>query len=99
MRLLDMRARWDPSVAELLLDHARRFSSQKYEALALRTLGHPEQAGAIAEATGSDLLIGQLGAPGVRRAALDRIAAALPDDLRTPFVTGGRLYQPGPRTH
>jgi tetratricopeptide (TPR) repeat protein len=99
MRLLDMRALWDPPVAELLLDHARRYSSQKYEALALRTLGHPEQAATIAEATGSDLLIGQLGAPRQRRAALDRLASALPDEMRTSFVTAGRLNLPGPRTH
>jgi hypothetical protein len=99
MRLLEMRSRWDPSLAEALRDDARRYSSRKYEALALRTLGRPEEARAVAASTGSDLLIAQLGAPAEQRAAMDRIATALPDRLRTSFVAGGRLTAPGPRTH
>ncbi|HZZ45806.1 MAG TPA: AAA family ATPase [Pseudonocardia sp.] len=99
MRLLEMQSRWDPQIAEKLLDQARRFSSRKYEALALRTLGHPEDAAAIAETTASDLLIGQLGAPSARRDATDRIAASLPAELRESFVTTGRLLTPRPRTH
>jgi DNA-binding SARP family transcriptional activator/tetratricopeptide (TPR) repeat protein len=99
MRLLEMRSRWDPSLAEALRDDARRYSSRKYEALALRTLGRPEEARAVAASTGSDLLIAQLGTPAEQRAAMDRIATALPDRLRTSFVAGGRLTAPGPRTH
>jgi tetratricopeptide (TPR) repeat protein len=98
MRLLEMRCRWERDLAEALLDEARRYSSRKYEALALRTLGRREEAGALAAATGSDLLVGQLGTPAERRAAVDRIAASLPSDLRSSFVTGGRLHVPSPRT-
>jgi DNA-binding SARP family transcriptional activator/tetratricopeptide (TPR) repeat protein len=99
MRLLEMRARWEPELAEALLDEARRYSSHKYLALALHALGRPEEARSAAAATGSDLLLGQLGTPPERRAAVDRIAAALPDELRASFVTTGRLSVPPPRTH
>ena len=99
MRLLEMRSRWEPAVAEALLEKARRYSSRKYEALALRTLGYPAQAAEVASATGSDLLLGQLGGPAQRRAALARIAAALPTELRSTFVTDGRLQVGTPKTH
>jgi len=91
MRLLEMRARWDRSQAEALLHQARAFSSTKYESLALWHLGRLGEAARIAARTGSDLLIGQLGAPAERRAAMDRIAAALPTELRDSFIAGGRL--------
>ena len=48
MRLLEMRARWEPEQSEALLVQARTFSSAKYEALALRGLGRDEEAAAIA---------------------------------------------------
>lgn len=99
MRLLEMQSRWQPEVAERLLDHARRFSSRKYEALALRALGHPQDAAAIATTTESDLLIGQLGTPAQRRAAANRIAAGLPVELRESFVVAGRLSVDPPKTH
>jgi DNA-binding SARP family transcriptional activator/tetratricopeptide (TPR) repeat protein len=99
MRLLEMRSRWEPELAEELLDEARKYSSRKYEALALRTLDRPEEARAVAATTSSDLLMAQLGAPSERRAALDRISAALPGRLRTSFVATGRLTVPAPRTH
>jgi DNA-binding SARP family transcriptional activator/tetratricopeptide (TPR) repeat protein len=99
MRLLEMRSRWEPEIAEQLLDNARRYSSRKYEALALRALGHPEAAASIAATTASDLLVGQLGTPSQRRAAADRIAASLPPELRESFVASGRLHVPGPKTH
>jgi DNA-binding SARP family transcriptional activator/tetratricopeptide (TPR) repeat protein len=99
MRLLEMRSRWEPELAEALLDEARRYSSRKYLALALHALGRPEEARSAAAATGSDLLLGQLGTPAERRAAVDRIAAALPAELRASFVTAGRLRVPPPRTH
>jgi DNA-binding SARP family transcriptional activator len=98
MRLLEMRSRWEPAVAEALLYGARHYSSRKYEALALAALGRAEEAADVASATGSDLLIGQLGAPSQRRAAMDRIARALPDGLRTSFTATGRLYVRTPRT-
>lgn len=91
MRLLEMRARWEPAQSEALLAQARAFSSAKYEALALHGLGRAQEAAAVARATGSDLLVGQLGAPAERTAAIARIAAALPVELREPFAAGGRL--------
>lgn len=99
MRLLEMRSRWDPEVAHQLLEYARRYSSRKYEALALRALGRPEEAGAAAARTGSDLLVAQLGAPPDRHAAVHRIAQRLPAELRESFVRTGRLCLPVPRTH
>jgi DNA-binding SARP family transcriptional activator/tetratricopeptide (TPR) repeat protein len=99
MRLLEMRSRWEPEVAEVLLDKARRYSSRKYEALALRALGYPRQAAEVAATTGSDLLIGQLGTSTERDAAIGRIVAALPTELRSSFTAAGRLVVPTPRTH
>jgi hypothetical protein len=86
-----MRARWEPQQAEALLHHARTYSSAKYEALALHGLGRVEEAADIATATGSDLIIGQLGDPVARAAAVERIADSLPPELRASFVTSGRL--------
>jgi DNA-binding SARP family transcriptional activator/tetratricopeptide (TPR) repeat protein len=99
MRLMEMRSRWEPGIAEALLDQARKYSSRKYEALALRALGRPEEAHAVIASVGSDLLMAQLGTPAERRAAVSRIAEALPTDLRESFVTAGRLILPVPRTH
>ena len=98
MRLMEMRARWEPAQAEALLTEARTYSSPKYEALALRGLGRHEEAAAVAATTGSDLLLAQLGSPAQRSAALRRIADALPADLRATFVSAGRLSVPPPRT-
>lgn len=96
MRLLEMRARWDGSVAEHLLVEARQYSSPKYEALALAHLGQPQEAARTAATTRSDLLVAQLGAPAERAAARARIAAALPPELRGAFAGAGRLSTPGP---
>ena len=98
MRLLEMRSRWDATQAEALLEQARAFSSTKYEALALHGLGRPVQAATVATRTRSDLVLAQLGAAADRRAALHRIAASLPAELREPFVRSGRLSVPAPRT-
>ncbi|MBO0848391.1 MAG: transcriptional regulator, partial [Pseudonocardia sp.] len=99
MRLLEMRARWDPEVAHQLLENARRYSSRKYEALALRALGRAEEAGAVAARTGSDLLVAQLGPPADRHVAVYRIGQRLPAELRASFVRSGRLCLPVPKTH
>ncbi|MFC5996337.1 ATP-binding protein [Pseudonocardia hispaniensis] len=98
LRLLEMRTRWDPALAEVLLTEARSHSSAKYAALALDHLGRPAEAAALASSTGSDLLVAQLGTPAARRAALDRIADALPAGLHESFVGGGRLMVGRPRT-
>ncbi len=94
MRLLEMQARWDPSWAEELLDQARTYRSTKYEALALAHLGRAEEAAAAADRTRSDLVVAQVGAPGSRVPARDRIAAGLPPELRSGFVAHGRLVVP-----
>lgn len=91
MRLLEMRARWDPGQAEGLLDYARTYSSVKYESLALRHLGYREEAARKATSTGSDLLVGQLGDPVASRAAVDHITAGLSPELRDTFLSKGRL--------
>lgn len=91
MRLLEMRARFEPAYAEALLAHARRYSSTKYESLALWHQGRYEQAATIAAQTGSDLLLAQVGHPDAGRAALGRIAASLGPEVRTTFLVRGRL--------
>lgn len=99
MRLLEMQARWEPARAEALLEQARTFRSTKYEALALQHLGRDADAATVAAQTRSDLVVAQIGAPSAREAARDRIAAALPPELRTRFVARGRLAVPSPSTH
>lgn len=96
MRLLQMQARWDLDPAERLLDHARRFRSAKYEALALARLGRPAEAFAAAGRTGSDLVVALVGPDAVRTGALDRIRAGLPPDLRSDFASRGKLVRPAP---
>ncbi|WP_433026676.1 ATP-binding protein [Actinomycetospora sp. CA-053990] len=99
MRLLEMQARWEPARAEALLEQARTFRSTKYEALALQHLGRDADAAVVAAQTRSDLVVAQIGAPSTREPARDRIAAALPPELRTRFVARGRLAVPSPSTH
>jgi DNA-binding SARP family transcriptional activator/tetratricopeptide (TPR) repeat protein len=94
MRLLEMRTRWDPERAEELLTQARTYRSTKYEALALAHQGRAEEAAAAAARTRSDLVVAQVGSPAARGPARDRIAAALPPELRSGFVAAGRLVVP-----
>ncbi|MFC5142870.1 ATP-binding protein [Actinomycetospora rhizophila] len=94
MRLLEMQARWEPGRAEELLAAARTYRSAKYEALALTHLGRPQEAASAALRTRSDLVVAQVGAPSARGPARDRIAAALPAELRPRFVEHGRLVIP-----
>ncbi len=86
MRLLELRARFDPTWAEALFEEARTHSSPKYRALALAHLGRTEAAARVAGRIGSDLLVGRLGSQVDRRAARDRIARALPAALRTSYL-------------
>ena len=97
MRLMEMRARWDPEQSEALLVQARTYSSSKYEALALHGLGRIEEAARVAAGTGSDLVIAQLGNPADRDAAMARIAESLSPHLRFSFVRAGRLALPSAR--
>ena len=89
MRLLEMRARFDRTWAEALFEEARRHDSPKYQSLALSHLGRAEAAARVAGRTGSDLLVGRLGAPLDRDAARGRIARALPAELRESYARLG----------
>lgn len=91
LRYLDVRCRLVPEEAELLLELSRRRRSAKYEALALAHLGRHGEAVAVAERTGSDLLLVEVAPAPAARAAFHRVAAGLPSELRDGFVTKGRL--------
>ncbi|HJV08245.1 MAG TPA: tetratricopeptide repeat protein, partial [Acidimicrobiales bacterium] len=91
LRYLDVRCRLVPEEAEHLLDLAVERRSRKYKALALGHLGRHEEAAAAAESTGSDLILAEVAPAPAARAAFDRVAAALPSELRDGFVTKGRL--------
>ncbi len=91
LRYLDVRCRLVPEEAELLLQLSRERRSSKYEALALAHLGRHEEAAAAATVTGSDLILAEVAPAPAARAAFDRLAAALPSELREGFTTRGRL--------
>jgi DNA-binding SARP family transcriptional activator len=91
LRLLEMQTRFDRSRAEQLCDLAVRMDSVKYRALAAWHLGHREHAAALAVASGSDLLVAQVGQPDHAKEALNRITAALPADRRHRFASHGRI--------
>ena len=93
LRYRGVRCRLVPGEAEELLDLARRRRSRKYEALALAHLGRHEEAAAAATGTGSDLLLVEVAPAGQARAAFDRLAAALPSELRDGFVTRSHLVR------
>ena len=91
LRYREVRCRIVPAEAEELLELSRQRRSRKYEALALGHLGRRDEAATVAVTTGSDLLVAEV-APGPQaRAAFDRLAAALPSELRDGFVHRGRL--------
>jgi len=91
LRLREVRCRLVPNEAEELLELARERRSGKYQALALAHLGRRDEAAAVATTTGSDLLVAEVAPPAQGRTAFDRLAAALPTELREGFVTRGRL--------
>jgi DNA-binding SARP family transcriptional activator len=91
LRYIDVRCRMVPEEAELLLELSRERRSAKYEALALAHLGRREEAATVGAATGSDLLLAEVAPAPAARAAFDRLAAALPAELREGFTTRGRL--------
>jgi hypothetical protein len=74
-----------------VLEPARTHGSAKYQALALARLGHRDEATRIAVPVGSDYLLAQVAPAAQARAAIDRIAAALPPDLRPAFLERGQL--------
>jgi len=91
LRYREVRCRLVPDEAEELLELSRQRKSRKYEALSLAHLGRHDEAVAAAQATGSDLLVAEVALGPQAQAAFDRLAAALPSELREGFVTRGRL--------
>jgi hypothetical protein len=91
LTLRNVRCRLVAGEAEELLELARQRRSRKYEALALAHLGRRVEAAAVAASTGSDLLVAEVAPPAQARQAFDRLAAALPADLREGFTSKGRL--------
>ena len=91
LRHAELASRLDPPAAEALLELARTHGSAKYQALALARLGRRDEATRIATPVGSDYLLAQVAPPAPARAAVDRIAAALPPDLRPAFLERGQL--------
>jgi len=94
LRVVEVASRLEPARAEELLDLARQRNSTKYEALALGRLGRREEAAAVAERTGSSLLVAEVAPAAQARAALQDIAATLPREMRSRFAMHGRLTAP-----
>ena len=91
LRHAELTSRLDPPAAEGLLKLARTYGSTKYQALALARLGRRPEAAELAAASGSDYLLAQVAPPAQARAAVDRIAASLPPELRPAFLSRGPL--------
>jgi hypothetical protein len=91
LRYREVRCRLVPGEAEELLELSLERRSRKYEALALAHLGRHDEAATAALATGSDLLVAEVAPRPQAQAAYDRLAAALPSELREGFVSRGRL--------
>ncbi|HVD15441.1 MAG TPA: AAA family ATPase [Actinomycetota bacterium] len=91
LRHAELAARLVPDEAEGLLATARVAGSAKYEALALARLGRHQEAARVAAPVGSDYLLAEVAGGAAAGAALDRLAAALPADLRAGFLARGRL--------
>jgi DNA-binding SARP family transcriptional activator len=94
LRLEDVACRLEPGRAERLLELARQRGSLKYEALALGRLGSLEEAAAVAERTGSTLLVAEVAPALQARDAVQQITATLPREMRSRFVMHGRLSAP-----
>jgi tetratricopeptide (TPR) repeat protein len=87
----ELSSRLDPPAAEALLALARTYGSTKYHALALARLGRRPEAAELVAASGSDYLLAQVAPPAQARAAIDRMAAGLPPELRPAFLRRGHL--------
>lgn len=98
LRHAELASRLDPPAAEGLLELARAYGSTKYQALALARLDRRPEAAELAAASGSDYLLAQVAPPAQARAASDRIAAALPAELRPAFLRHGYLTTAIPKT-
>jgi tetratricopeptide (TPR) repeat protein len=91
LRHAELSSRLDPPAAEALLALARTYGSTKYQALALARLGRRPEAAELVAASGSDYLLAQVAPPAQARAAIDRMAAGLPPELRPAFLRRGHL--------
>jgi DNA-binding SARP family transcriptional activator/tetratricopeptide (TPR) repeat protein len=91
LRHAELASRIEPAAAERLLDLAGTYGSAKYRALALARLGRNREALQVAAPVESDYLLAQVAGGPLARAALDRMAAALPPELRPAFMDRGRL--------
>lgn len=91
LRVIELQSRIGEASPEELLNDARDRGSAKYEALALHLLGRRQEAGAIAAATESSLLIAEVGEPAAASAATANLVARLPRQLRAGFHSDGRL--------
>jgi hypothetical protein len=91
LRHAELASRLDPPAAEAALQLATTYGSAKYQALALARLGRVEEAAAVAAPLGSDAVVAEVAPERPARAALDRMAARLPPDLRPAFRERGRL--------
>jgi tetratricopeptide (TPR) repeat protein len=91
LRHAELASRLDPPAAEALLELARVYGSTKYQALALARLGRRPEAAGLVAAAGSDYLLAQVAPAPQARAAVDRIAAGLPPELRKGFLERGPL--------
>jgi DNA-binding SARP family transcriptional activator len=86
------RVEVDLDEAERLAGEAEaRLGGEPALALALARLGRRPEAAGLVAATGSDYLLAQVAPPPQARAAVDRIAAGLPPELRPGFLERGRL--------
>jgi tetratricopeptide (TPR) repeat protein len=91
LRYREVRCRLIPEEAEELLELSVQRRSPKYQALAWAHLGRHEEAAGVALSTGSDLLVAEVAPRLQAQAAFDRLAAALPTELRPGFAARGRL--------
>ncbi len=99
LRRQELACRLAPEEAEGLFDLARQGHSPKYQALALARLGRHERAAAVAELTGSDLLLAEVGPAPAAQGAIDRIGARLSPELRRLFLARGRVVVTLERRH
>jgi tetratricopeptide (TPR) repeat protein len=86
---LDVQARMDPFCADELLERAGERGSAKYRSLALAHLGRHDEAHMVAAGIGAELLIAHVATGAPAAAAIDRLAARLPPELREGFVHRG----------
>jgi len=91
LRATELATRLGVESPERLLVDARTVGSGKYEALALHLLGRTEEAGRVAAATGSHLLLAEVALPEQAAQASTKLISRLPRQLREGFETRGRL--------